>query len=490
MRILYLDIDTLRPDHLGCYGYNRKTSPNIDRVASGGVRFDRCYVSDAPCLPSRGSMFTGQFGIHNGIVNHGGVASDLRYIGRERAFHTDPQQPMLIPAVKRLGIHPVTFSSFAERHSAWWFCAGWKEYYNCGKRGQERAEEVGPQAIDWIGRNAKGDDWLLHVHLWDPHTSYRTPEDFGNPFEDQPLEGWYTEEMRRNQWGSFGPGNPQEPAGNYGAESGMPRQPDQIDSMAAYKKFVDGYDCGIAYADLWIGRILSALADQGVLDDTAIVITSDHGENMGELGVIGDHAVADHITNRVPMIIKWPGVTQPSRVDGGLCYQTDIAATMLELMGGKVPAHWDGRSFAEQLRQGQPQGRPYVTVANCAWSCQRSVIWDDYIFIRSYHTGLKNYPPRMLFNLASDPHETNDLAASQPALADHGQALLEQWTTEMMVGSTSDIDPLWTVLHEGGPFHAGARHMQGYLKRLRATGRSQHADFLEKNPTGIEWAGS
>jgi arylsulfatase A-like enzyme len=68
MRILYLDLDTLRPDHLGCYDYKRNTSPNIDRIASQGVRFENYYCSDAPCAPSRSAMMTGRFGIHNGVV--------------------------------------------------------------------------------------------------------------------------------------------------------------------------------------------------------------------------------------------------------------------------------------------------------------------------------------------------------------------------------------------------------------------------------------
>ena len=59
MRILYIDIDTLRPDHLGCYGYHRGTSPSIDRLAADGVRFENCYVSDAPCLPSRAALYSG-----------------------------------------------------------------------------------------------------------------------------------------------------------------------------------------------------------------------------------------------------------------------------------------------------------------------------------------------------------------------------------------------------------------------------------------------
>ena len=74
MRIVFFDLDTLRPDHLGCYGYFRNTSPNIDSIAREGVRFDRYYCSDAPCLPSRSALQSGLFGIHNGAVGHGGTA--------------------------------------------------------------------------------------------------------------------------------------------------------------------------------------------------------------------------------------------------------------------------------------------------------------------------------------------------------------------------------------------------------------------------------
>jgi choline-sulfatase len=86
MRILYIDCDSLRPDHLGCYGYDRDTSPNIDRIADDGRRFTNYYASDVPCLPSRTALFTGQLGIHTGVVNHGGIAADSAHrvpIGRK-----------------------------------------------------------------------------------------------------------------------------------------------------------------------------------------------------------------------------------------------------------------------------------------------------------------------------------------------------------------------------------------------------------------------
>ncbi len=527
MRILYLDIDTLRADHLGCYGYLRDTSPNIDRLARQSVRMENCYVSDAPCLPSRASMFTGRFGIHTGVVGHGGTAADLRLIGPERGFNTFRQRPGFIWCLRERGLYPVSFSPFAERHSAWWFYEGWREMYNSGRGGGESAEEIVPPALDWIARNARRDDWVLHINIWDPHTPYRAPADFGNPFAGAPLEGWYTEDVRRRQWDGFGPGSPQEPAGAMGRPSDSPRQPDRIASMDDYRRWVDGYDCGIRYADQWCGRILDALADAGVLDETIIIITSDHGENMGELAVIGDHHVADHITSRVPMIVRWPGMTGP-RIDTALHYQTDVAATLVELAGGKTPAHWDGRPFADALRAGRSEGRPYLVVSQNAWSCMRAVRWDEpedavgrethrangaalrggevlcggsqsalrggspdpprstaagsYLFICSYHTGLKNYPARMLFDVARDPHELVNLADHDPKTTARGQALLDEWTAGMLAGGTED--PMQTVLREGGPYHTRGR-LESYCRRLRETGRARHADFLAAHPTGL-----
>src|SRR5919199_3613723 len=86
MRILYIDVDSLRPDHLGCYGYHRRTSPNVDAVAARGVRFENCYVTDAPCLPSRTALWSGRSGFHTGVVGHGGTAAQPFVEGGERRF--------------------------------------------------------------------------------------------------------------------------------------------------------------------------------------------------------------------------------------------------------------------------------------------------------------------------------------------------------------------------------------------------------------------
>src|SRR5690348_17221940 len=86
MRVLYIDIDSLRPDHLSCYGYHRNTSPNIDALAHRAVRFERCYITDAPCLPSRTALWGGRAGYRTGVVGHGGTTAAPFVEGPTRGF--------------------------------------------------------------------------------------------------------------------------------------------------------------------------------------------------------------------------------------------------------------------------------------------------------------------------------------------------------------------------------------------------------------------
>ena len=482
MRILYIDIDTLRADHLGCYGYHRDTSPNIDALAYQGTRFENCYVSDAPCLPSRTALWSGRCGFHTGVVGHGGTAADPFIEGPTRSFRDVFYATCWMSALRDVGLKTATVSPFGERHSAWHWYAGFNETHNPGKCGQEIADDVTPIALDWLQRNAATDNWFLHVNYWDPHASYRTPENFGNPFAGDPLPAWLTEEVRQRGWNGYGPHSPQEPFGwrgpdDRGGYQEYPRVPAQLDSIQTVKQWIDGYDVGIRYADEHLGRLLNGLADAGVLDDTIVMVSSDHGENQGELNVWGDHQTADACTCRVPLIVRWPGLTSQPRVDQSLHYHYDWAATLIELVGGQVPSNWDARSFAEAFREDREQGRDYLVTSQQAWSCQRGVRFDDYLCLRTYHDGYKMLEPVMLFDLSSDPHEQHDLAAERPEVVDRAMGLLTEWHHEMMVSSEHDVDPMMTVLREGGPYHTRGR-LPAYLDRLRETVRTHHADVL------------
>ncbi len=486
MRVLYIDIDSLRADHLGCYGYHRRTSPNIDRLAATGTRFTGCHVPDAPCLPSRTALFSGRFGIHNGVVNHGGAAAELFPEGPTRGFRSAHGCNNWMSGLRQAGLHTATVSSFGERHSAWHWYAGFNEIMNCGAGGFETADAVTPLALDWIARQpADADNWFLHVNLWDPHTPYNTPADFGDPFADTPLPAWYTEEVLARHRAGYGPHSACEALGYdtvWPFAQPWPRQPAEIKTLADAHRMFDGYDTGVLYADRAVGRILDALAGRGWLDDTWVIVSADHGENLGEFNIYGDHQTADTITSRVPLIIRPPAhfAPRPGRVDDSLIYQGDMASTLLELAGGTVPANWDFRSFRNQFEAGRPVAqREDLVLSQMAWSCQRSVRWGDWLCIRSYHDGFHGFPPVMLFNVTEDPHLQADLAARHPELCREALTRLDRWMGEMMATASHPEDPMRTVLHEGGPLHTRGQ-LPAYLARLRATGRSAGAAALAR----------
>lgn len=483
MKILYIDIDSLRPDHLGCYGYHRNTSPNIDALAAEGVRFDNVYISDAPCLPSRTALFSGRCGFHTGVIDHGGRASSP-FIDDSRGFR-DPFSLTSWPSLlQQQGYYTASISAFGQRHSAWHWYAGFHEVHAHIKNGNERADEVTPVALDWLDKHGDKEDWFLHFNVWDPHTPYRAPAEFGNPFENDPLPAHITKEYWQAAWNGYGPHSPQE-VNSFSDQAPHLHWwdgPNQLDSMETVRWWIDHYDISIRWADKHVGLIIEKLNQLSILDDTLIMISADHGENQGELNVWGDHQTADEITCHIPLIVRGPQVEAPW-VDTALHYHFDWAATVLELAGSPVPDNWDGVPFTEAFTNGQESGREFLVTSQGAWSCQRGIRFDHegtpYILLRTYHDGYKMMDDLMLFDLANDPHEQHNLAESEPEIVNQGLAYLEQWLTEMKATAISDVDPMMTVLRQGGAFHTRG-HLPAYLERLRATGRAHHADYLEK----------
>ena len=482
MRLLYIVIDTLRADHLGSYGYHRDTTPNIDALAAEGVRYENVYASDVPCLPSRTALSTGVFGIRNGVINHGGVAADLRHEGKTRGFLGAVANNSWASKFYWAGWHTASISSFPFRHSASWWNNGVMEAMNLMRgMGGERADQVLPSALDWLDRRGAADNWFLHLHLWDPHTPYNTPDEYGNPFAQDPVPAWHTDEVREHNWSLAGPHSAQEPWGFSPDEWGAPppRQPWNASDMDAVKGIFDGYDVGIKYADDAVGTVMNKLADLGILDDTAVLISSDHGEAFGELGVYADHQGADEATCHIPSILKWPGV-EP-RAYSGLQYHLDIGATVVDLADIAIPTHyWSGESTKPALDAGTDDGRDALFLSQGAWSCQRGVRWGDNLYLRTWHDGYHpHWNEEMLFDIAEDPHETTDLAADEPTLVSEAAGLLSDWTEEQVaqgIGGITD-DPMDIVLDEGGPLHVRG-HLPAYLDRLRETDRARWADAL------------
>jgi arylsulfatase A-like enzyme len=397
----------------------------------------------------------------------------MRLEGPGRGFRDQTEGEALPAVLQKLSFHTAQISPFGQRHAARQFYAGFHEIHNTGQGGGESAEVVMPVVEDWLRRKAASDDWFLHINFWDPHTPYRVPLPYGDPFSSDPLPAWFTEETLARHQRHPGPhGALQICMYDDGPLPEYPRQPTALRSMADLRRMIDGYDTAIRYSDDQVARILDLLQTAGIEEETAVMISADHGENQGELGLYGEHGTADAITCRVPLIIRWPGLPGGSRVERGLQYQIDLAPTLIELLGksDRRPTSWDGTSFARAVRGEPHQGREFLVLSQCAHVCQRSVRFGPWIYIRTYHDGFHLFPKEMLYHLEEDPHEQRNLAESRPDVCREAAYRLLGWHDDMMASSPSDIDPLWTVMREGGPYHARG-NLKKYCHFLEKTGR-------------------
>jgi arylsulfatase A-like enzyme len=252
-------------------------------------------------------------------------------------------------------------------------------------------------------------------------------------------------------------------------------------SMREVRAMFDGYDTGVRFADEQLGKLFERLRELGLDDQTAVFVSADHGETLGELNVYGDHHTADEHTAHVPCLLRWPGLA-PRRFQS-LCYQVDVAATVIDLLGGNIPPTWDGSSLAPALRAGSDVGRDALVITQGAWTCQRALRWDRWLAISTLHDGYHDYPAWMLFDVVDDPHEQRNVADAEPNLVQLAAHRLEQWQAEVVRRNPQARDPLQTVLAEGGPWHTRGR-LAAYLERLRATGRSKLAERLAQAHAG------
>ncbi|MCH8296172.1 sulfatase [Candidatus Poribacteria bacterium] len=473
MRILYLDLDSMRPDHMGCYDYHRNTTPNMDSVAAEGVTFTRLYASDSPCVPARATFISGKFAAHHGAATHWGPGSEFQYPGH--AHHHRPEDAIFTRLLRQNGIRPISFSSFADRHQAWWFAAGWREYHAyTEKGGGEQADEVNATVLPWLKTHGKEDNWFLHVQYWDPHRIYKAPLKYMRQFETDPLPPWPDEAAITEHQKSTGPFSATF-LFNGREESPVPTMPSKISNMAELRCMIDGYDGQIRHMDERIGELFDLLNNLGVWDETAVIISADHAEGMGEQGVYGDHCCASESVHHLPAIIRWPGVGAQGIKNNGFVYNADLIATITDLLGIDVPRNWDGKSFAAAVR-GEPfNGHPHLVWGHALYSCQRVVRTDRWQFVRTYHPGLFQFPPVQLFDMHADPHETKNVSAEHPDVVKECDHLLAEWHQEMFGHHGALPDPMQKVV-QTGPWKYAT--LDGWISMLRSKGREDMAQQI------------
>lgn len=447
MRIVYFDIDSLRPDHLGCYGYHRPTSPNIDAIAAGGMRFDRFYCSDSPCMPSRHALFSGRFGINNGVVTHGGPGSKL-HIGERLYGGPQPKNQLLQRRLRENGVETVSFTNFHFRHCAVWFALGWTELHSPNlKSGNETAEEVNAPVMQWLRQNATQDDYFLHINYWDPHRIYRMDASWADRFKGYPVaQTWPDEDAIAAQQSD--PGHFTATGQFADHKSTVPLMPGAVRNRRDFEHMITGYDAAIAYTDHQVGVVMEELERQGVLDETAIIISGDHGDNFGEHGIYSDHVCADEAIHHISLIIRWPGVAPEGGCCDAMLYNVDLSATLCELTGGPIPAHYDGRSFVDHLRGKDGFERDALVWGHGLYTLQRAVRTRQHLMIRTYDDYGYRFDPVALYDMDADPYQTTNLCDQRPDVMREMDHLLTAWLHEQSAKPYAIPDPMQVVLRE------------------------------------------
>jgi arylsulfatase A-like enzyme len=394
-------------------------------------------------------LFSGRFGIHNGIVSNTDVGRDNFFVRTRPYGGAEPENEVLMRHLRAYGYDTISFSTFADRHNALWFMSGWTEYHTPNlKRGFESSEEVNARLLPWLKQNARREDYFLHINYWDTHRFYTVPPHLANRFKDIPVaQPWPDEDAIRDHQDIPGLFTAQEQLFKDGI-SHVPLMPSTISSRKDFEHLVTGYDATIAYTDQSIGAVLEELDRQGVLDDAAIIISADHGEAFGEHGIYCGHVCANECTHRIPLIIRWPGVSVVNQSSDALLYNVDLASTLCDLLGLPIPSDWDGVSFKDNIQGKAGLDRDYLVWDHAEYTVQRAVRTRTHLMTRTYDNYGYRFEPLELYNLTEDPYTVHNICSTHPEIVHQCDHYMMEWSQEQIMRPCAIVDPLQRVLED------------------------------------------
>ena len=394
---IFVVVDTLRADHLGCYGYARATSPHVDALAAEGVRFERAYATAPWTKPSVASMITG---LHPSALGIETIFSKL-------PAEVDTLAEMLRDAGYRTAgaVSHLMLSNQIEMG----FGQGYDVYLESEARGHDHVstDGIAAQALRLLRELADdGRPFLLFVHFFDPHFDYLdVPEiEFAAP-RGALLSGGESIIELRARIGELGE-----------QDFGFLR---------------DRYDEEIRRTDAGIGRVLAALRELSLEDETLVVLAGDHGEEFGERGWIGHTPSLHEEVIRVPLLLRAPGLAP--RVVGEPVSLVSLTPTILELLGIELAGRsLQGRSIAGLVR-GEATRQPKPVFSEIRFPLQDARIWPRPLDARAL-VGRRfkliaddAAGTLRLYDLQADPGERVDLAPERPELTAELLARLRDW---------------------------------------------------------------
>ncbi len=400
--IVLIGIDSLRADHMSCYGYHRQTTPHIDRFAAGGTLFERTYSAYIPTTSGYGSMLTGMDVITTQMVA-------LRHRGPLR-----PEVQTLPEILKEAGYHTLCvgcdgnpasrgFDDYAS-YSAW---GAWKE----GR--SPKAQNLNDVAVPELDRLARQKEpFFLFLRHMDPHAPYLPPE----PYERMFYHG--NERNRRNQ--SMEPVKEFKPFRDF-FTTWMPPGITDKDYVIAQ------YDGAIAYMDACIQTIFTALEARGILDRTIVVINSDHGETLYDHECWFDHHGLYDQTLHVPLIIRYPRNTPAGKRVLGYNRHQDLLPTLLELAEIETDITFDGRSLMRLVDGTVDSFASEFYITECTWMRKHGWRTPQWKLIVALEPDFHFKPPVELYNLVEDPGENVNLADTHPDVVTALKGRMEAW---------------------------------------------------------------
>lgn len=393
-------VDTLRADHLGCYGYARPTSPRLDALATAGVLFSNAHVHSNWTMPSVTSLYSGRY---------------PPIFGQGFDVTVPASITLAAECFAAAGYDTAGFTITVATAAAFGFDRGYGTYVELDGQASdaERRARTGPAfdaervvdaALAWLdGERQAQRPFLLTLHSVDPHVPYE-PHTSVTPFGaayDGPLDG-QTETLRDALASGY--------------------QPTPADIAAV----TDLYDGEVAYSDAQLGRLVDGLDQRGLLAHTLLVVVSDHGEELWDRHTHGHgHRNLHAELTRVPLVLHWPsGLAAGLRVDG-LMRGIDLLPTLLELCGLPPLPGVDGVSVANVIAaRGDLHGRNLPLYAHRAKDAL------DVMALRSEHQLYHADPSGRfagLYDLTADPDARHDLRAADRDAEQQPKAALFAW---------------------------------------------------------------
>jgi len=404
--VVLITIDTLRADHVGCYGYKQIKTPNIDGLAAEGTRFDRAFAVVPVTLPSHSSILTGAYPMLSGMHDFSGNK-------------LSPLQPTLASVLKQAGYQTGAVIAAAVLDSRFGLNQGFDFYYDhfeFSRLDEANLDEmqrpgnvVADVALDWLEKEWLKDGlaknpqkkFFLWMHLYDPHLPYHLPEPYANEYAARP------------------------------------------------------YDGEIAFADEQVGRLLRFLKEKGIYQNTVIVLCGDHGESLGEHGEKTHGFFIYNATMHVPLIIKLPKNRLPGngtgRAVGDPVSLVDLMPTILGAVGVEIPSQVQGRSLLSELRSEHDDREPddksdrdrvlygetFLPRIHFNWSELRGSENTKYHFIDA--------PRPELYDLVKDPGEVHNLFTDKSAVAEEMRAklvgLIRDYSAGKELAEKTGLDP-------------------------------------------------